>query len=487
MLKILRKKGVAKKILWVVAIIIIISFGFFGTAYLFTNPPSYAGELFGRKISQDEFEKIYNHTRIQAIVRYGKDFYQIQSFLDLKTDTWDRLILLHEADKRKINATDEEVVKAIEEYPFFKRNGQFDNSLYKNIIHNILHVKEREFEESVRDSLKFSKLFDEETSQVTVPDQEIFEAYKKKNEKAQVSYVFIDPQQFKNQTAIQDEQLQQYFNEHKNEFFAPAMLNVEYILLPFDQTQGEEALDGIRKKAQSLYEEAAGNSDLEEAAQKNNLKVETSGFFSLDQPNLSLGWSYDMLNQIFQLEPNQIKGPIETEKGFYILKLKEKKEAHLPEYAEVKDKVKEALQNEEAKKIASQKALDYSKTIQEKYAESKVKDFPALVKSLNLEPAQTPIFSRGNYLPQIGLSKDFQETAFGLNEENKISNIVETPKGYYILHLDSYSGVDAEQFTKEKETFSEELSSARKNEVFTDFLTRLRLKAKVVDNLKGEK
>lgn len=486
MLKILRKKGVAKKILWVIAVVIIISFGFFGTAYLIKSP-SYAGEIFGRKISQDEFDKIYDHTRIQAIVRYGKDFYQIQSFLDLKTDTWDRLILLHEVDKRKISATDEEVVKAIEEYAFFKRNGQFDNSLYKNIIHNILHVKEREFEESVRDSLKFSKLFDQETSQVTVPEQEIFDAYKKKNEKVQVSYCFIDPQSFKNQTSVQEEQLKEYFAEHNNEFFAPAMLNVEYILLPFDQAQGDEALDSIRKKAQSLHEEIASNSDLEKAAQKNNLKVETSGFFSLDQPNLSLGWSYDMLNQIFQLEPNQTKGPIETEKGFYILKLKEKKDAHLPEYMEVKDKVKEALQNEEAKKIAGQKALEYLKTIQEKYTESKIKNFPALVKSLNLEPAQTPVFSRGNYLPQIGLSKEFQEAAFGLNEENKISNVVETPKGYYILHLDSYTEVDAEQFAKEKEAFSEELSNSRKNEVFTDFLTRLRLKAKVVDNLKETK
>ncbi len=487
MLKILRRKGVAKRILWVIAVVIIISFGFFGTAYLFTNPPSYAGEVFGRKIPQDEFEKIYNHTRIQAIVRYGKDFYQIQSFLDLKTDTWDRLILLYEADKRKIGAADEEVIKAIEEYPFFKRNGQFDNSLYKNIIHNILHVKEREFEESVRDSLKFSKLFDQETSQITLPEQEIFDAYKKKNEKVQASYCFIDPQQFKNQTNIQEEQLKEYFTQHNNEFFAPAMLNVEYILLPFDQAQGDEALDSIRKKAQGLHEEIASDPDLAKAAEKNNLKVETSGFFSLDQPNLSLGWSYDMLNQIFQLEPSQIKGPIETEKGFYILKLKEKKDAHLPEYMEVKDKVKEALQNEEAKKIAGQKALEYLKTIQEKYEESKVKDFPALVKGLNLEPAQTPVFSRGNYLPQIGLSKEFQEAAFGLNEENKISNVVETPKGYYILHLDSYSGVDSEQFAKEKEAFSEELSNARKNEVFTDFLTRLRLKAKVVDNLKGEK
>ena len=37
MLALMRKKGFAKKVIWAVAIVIIISFGFFGTAYLLTG------------------------------------------------------------------------------------------------------------------------------------------------------------------------------------------------------------------------------------------------------------------------------------------------------------------------------------------------------------------------------------------------------------------------------------------------------------------
>ena len=53
----LRKKGIAKKITWVIAIVIILCFGF-GTASMLSNsrPESYAGRLFGKKISFDEFE-----------------------------------------------------------------------------------------------------------------------------------------------------------------------------------------------------------------------------------------------------------------------------------------------------------------------------------------------------------------------------------------------------------------------------------------------
>ena len=54
MLKLLRKKGIAKKVIWFIAIIIIISFGFLGTAYLITDSGSVndAGKIFGKTISK---------------------------------------------------------------------------------------------------------------------------------------------------------------------------------------------------------------------------------------------------------------------------------------------------------------------------------------------------------------------------------------------------------------------------------------------------
>lgn len=105
MLKILRKKGVAKKIIWFIAIVIIISFGFFGTASLLSNQRNtgYAGKIFGKKISFDQFEKVYGHVAIQALIKYGDNFNKIREHLDLESQTWDRLIMLHEAKKERNN------------------------------------------------------------------------------------------------------------------------------------------------------------------------------------------------------------------------------------------------------------------------------------------------------------------------------------------------------------------------------------------------
>ena len=56
MLEVLRRKGVNKTILWFISIIIILSFGFFGTAYLVQNNISSVGTMYGRPVSRDDFD-----------------------------------------------------------------------------------------------------------------------------------------------------------------------------------------------------------------------------------------------------------------------------------------------------------------------------------------------------------------------------------------------------------------------------------------------
>jgi len=506
MLKILRKKGVMKKIIWGVVIVIIIAFGFGGTLYLLNDAgsTSYAGKIFGQKISFDDFEKVYRDVRIQAIMRYGDNFRNIQQYLNLENETWDRLILLHEVKKRRIKASDVDVVKHIEQYPFFQKDNQFDPSLYNNILQYLFRIKPRYFEESIRDIIKLSKLYDQETSSTTIPENEIFESYKKQNEKVQISYVFISPEQFKDGISFNEEKNKTYYDENKIEFLLPPSINVNYININFpeptpiqeiespDDTptdeQPEPALSeeikaATEKTANTIYKEILINPDLETAAKRNNLKVQTSGFFSMENPNLSLGWSYEALNKIFQLDTSEISDLLETPKGYFIIQVKEKKETYVPEYAEAKEKVWEAVVKKETKIIAQQKAKESLTLIHQELDKSKLRDFPKAAKTLGLEIVQTPIFNRGQYLPKIGPSKEFQEASFQLNDENKVSDVVDTENGYCILHLDAYIPVEDEDYQKSKVELTENLLNERKNKIFNDFLTNLRTAAQLEKNI----
>lgn len=504
MLKVLRKKGVAKKILWVIAVVIIISFGFFGTAYLLTDDAqaNYAGTLFGRKIPFDEFSDAFQHVRIQALMQFGDKFEEIAQFLNLEAQTWDRLILLHEAKKKGIKVPDQEVVQTIEQYPFFQRDGQFDPLLYNDILRYVFRMQARDFEEGVRGNIQIIKLSGQATPGLTVSDEEILAAYKKQNEKVQISYVLLASEAFKNEVSPMEEMLQKYYDDNKVEFLVPPSINVEYISLVLPPPKGEaegqtaaaektaeetiaadKAKEDLKKKAEDIFQDLLANPDMQKAAEKHALSVQTSGFFSKEQPNLAPGWSYDFLNKLFELGQGYVHEPLETPQGFLVAKIKEKKDAYVPEYPEAKGKVRESVVAKEAKSIALQKAEGALKTVKEEWERAALKEFPTIAKNLGLEINQTPLFTRGQYLPKVGISGDFQEAAFGLTKENSISGTVETANGYCILHLDDYVPADDGAYEKERETLRASLLKEREAQAFNDFLSRLRIKAKLTSNI----
>ncbi len=487
MLKILRKKGVAKKILWTIAIVIIISFGFFGTANYLGGPTSadHAGKIHGRKVSLDDFEEAYQHTRLQAMMRYGENFFKVSQFLDLEKETWDRLILLHEAKKRNLKVTDQEVVEAIRNFPFFQRNGQYDSFLYNDVVRYVFKTQPREFEEGIRESLKLTKLFQQETFLVTVTPEEVFEAYTSKNEKVKVSYVWFPAEKFKDQVSVDESNAQAFYEAHREEFILPNSINVDYFSVEFPVQVSESEKARITAQTQEIYQDIRA-SDWESAAQKYGLTIHSTGFFSLEQPDLKLNWPYEVLLKAFALAEGQTSEMIETAKGIYILKLKEKRESYVPEFAEVKERIKGMMLLEKAGSIAKTRAQEARQEIQEQLSDPSA-DFTRLAKAAGFEVDQTPLFARGDYLPKIGISKAFQETAFSLEEGQKLSDVVEIGKGYGFLYLEQHEPAGEAEFEKEKDKLAEELLTELKNEAFNEFLTRLRLKANLVDNISTQK
>ena len=517
MLKLLRKKGFAKKVLWVIAIIIILSFGFFGTAYLLTDNKSaeYAGTMFGKKVAAEDFGKAYQAVYVQALIRFGDKFNEISRFLNLEAETWDRLILLREAAKRKIKASDQEVVEAIAPYAFFQRDGHFDPLLYNDILRYAFRVSALDFEEGIRDNLKFITLFQQITAPVTVTDPEVLESFRRENEKVQVSYILVTPEQFQKDISLNDEEAQNYYEQHKNEFMVPPTINVEYISLDFPPagqrspsgesltaqpepakeeseketaaaevpTVTEEMKKPVREKANAVFQDLLVNPDMQAAGGKHNVEVKSSGFFSMEQPDLALGWSYELLIKLFQMDKNAVNDSFETPRGILIVKVKDKKDPYTPEYKDIAGKVAEALRKEKAKAVARAKAEEYLKLIQDSFAKTELKDFAQTVKSLGLEVQQTPVFGRGEYLPLVGIAKEFQDAAFALTEQNNLSGVVATETGYSVVHLDSRVPADEKQFAEKKQSLSEKLLNERRTQTFNDFLSDLRQKAKITSNI----
>ncbi len=485
MLKVFRKEGVLKKILWFLAALIIISFVFFPafSTTVSQDPSSVAGRAFGKKISITDFQKHYNNTRDQAIMIHGENFFKMGSFLNLEGETWDRIVLLEEAKRRRITVKDTDIIDFIKTLKMFQRNGEFDDLLYKDLLRFIFRRSPRDFEEGMRDQLKIMKLFEQVTASMTINEKEIREAYRKDNEKIQVSYVLFPPSDFMDGITVTDAEAKSYFESNNQDFMTAPSLNIAYISLDYPADAKEEDKKSVKDKAYEITSKLQSGDKLETVAKEYSLEIKESGLFSMNQPNIALGWSYDTLEKIFDLKVGETSEPIETATGYQFLSVKERQESSLPDFESVRSKAVELVKTNKALEVAGQKANEFAQKIKDALASAPENSFNTVVESLGLKTQQTPVFNRGQYLPTIGLSREFQDAAYDLTEKDKLSSAVRTAKGYCILYRDAVVPVEEAEFQKAKDQYASTLINEKRNQMIIDFISEIRLRADVQNNL----
>ncbi|NQT00288.1 MAG: SurA N-terminal domain-containing protein [Candidatus Omnitrophica bacterium] len=493
MLQFLRKKENLKKIMWGLAILIIPAFVLWGSgsSVKSRNLPKYAGKIFGKKISFRRYESALHASHNQALLIYGDEFEKIAKFLNFDQEVWDRLILLHQATVEKIKVTDEEVIEFIQNLAFFQEDGRFSQKRYNLVLDYAFHSNPRDFEEQVREMLAIGKLKDKVFTVVELSEDEIKQAYTQENEQARASYIFFDPQEFTQQIHPAYKELKEYYGGKPEEFKKPDQVNVQYIALYFEQT-ADEVEPAIEKEQKELLEdriwdiaENIGNepTSFQEQAEKKELEIKETGFFGPQQVIPEIGLSYEFLTTAFSLKVGEISNVIETPKGYFIIKVKEKKESYVPPLDEVRAEIETAVMRQKSWELAKQegqKILEQLKSLIEE-EEGNFK-FNKAVQKLSLEVAETEQFSRSSYISGIGQSSGFSKAAFRLTP-GAISELISIPNGYCILSLKEIVPIEEEKFTQNQEEFSKSLLARKQEQTFKIWLAKIKYQAKLVNNI----
>jgi peptidyl-prolyl cis-trans isomerase D len=478
MLKVFRHKGVAKKVLWAVSGIIIISFGFgfgmsrYGNSF---NVNQAAGKIYGKTISLKEYHRNYKNTHDQAIMTQGADAEKMLSLMDMDNETWTRILLLKAAEERGITASDMEVIQFVSTIGFFQRDGAFDKRLYANIINNVFKRDPREFEEGLRDQIKIMKLFAPQLKAINFTDEAIRKEYEHRNQKVQVSYALVTPEIFTAGITVDEKEMTAYFDTHREEFLQPEATRVTIVTLPVGANAADSERYKIADQADQLYEKLNTGGDLATTAKEFNATVKDTGFFNMRAPSPEL-LSLELLQQVFGGKNGDIFGPVESAQGYQIVKIIDKRPAVAPEFSAIKDMLKDTVIKDKATTIAIEKAAQFQKTIAEKIKAGA--DFTASAKGLGLESRQTPFFGMGEYIPEIGLSDDFITAAFKLGKDNRLSDTVITPRGPAILYWTATQPVDDKKFEEMKKDFTSSLFAEERVRVMNDVIRSVRKQAK---------
>ena len=484
MLKILRSKNVKKRILYVLAAVIIPAFVLWGSASLISDRKDrkFAGKIFGKNVTYKEYTFSLNSWRNKLRLQFGDKAHYVERMLDGNQATWDILILMHEAIRRKIRISDKELVDHIASLPFLQRDGAFNHEVYDLLLKYSLNTTPRVFEEQIKQSLMLAALFDVITKNIKVSDEEILQNYKEKNEQVKVSYVAALIEDQEKNINITDEQVKEYYQDNKEEFKIPVQINLQFIGTDYPKDATDQQKEEIDNKMPLAKESLENNPNIDQVLEQFGLKLQETGFFSLGEPIPHFGWLPESTDILFGLEENQYSDVITTDRGPYIFMVKEKRKDYTPTLEESKKEIKKKLIKEKSTESARNIIEAINEEIKSRKSKNHELGLKEITQAQKITINETEFFTRDSYVAGIGITKEFNDVAFNL-ENNQISEIVELPHGFFILGNAEFKDIDKEEFENEKEQSREDILAEKKNKVFGDFTEKLKIEANLVDNI----
>lgn len=234
----------------------------------------------------------------------------------------ERELIIQEAEKAGIEVTEEEINNRIDELKKqFQTEEQFKAALQQ------AGITEEELPDEVRRMLLTEKMLDG---------------------------IFKDLE-------VTNEEARQYYEENKDSFQIPETANIAHILVTDEET-ARKAIEEIN--AGKPFEDAVAEYSQDAATQENNGEI---GFQSREVLTQTFG--PDFAEAAFSLEPGEVYNePVVSVVGYHVIKLIDKKEAHLQTFEEAQEQIKAQL-------LAEKQQQEYQKWIDEVKANAKIERY----------------------------------------------------------------------------------------------------------------
>lgn len=170
---------------------------------------------------------------------------------------------------------------------------------------------------------------------------------------------------------VSEDDMKLYYKMHGDEFRTPEMVRARHILVAYDKSGSEDIKKKAKEKTEALLKRVKAGEDLAKLASEysddtaSRSKGGDMGFFSKGK------MIPDFEKAAFSLKPGEVSDVVETQAGFHIIKLEEKKESVPEPYDSIKDKVKDKV------------LAEFKKARVGEFAEKAMKDAGV---ELNLDP-----------------------------------------------------------------------------------------------------
>jgi peptidyl-prolyl cis-trans isomerase C len=152
-----------------------------------------------------------------------------------------------------------------------------------------------------------------------------------------------------NKVEVSEEDVKAYYESHKDEFKTPEMVRSRHILIKTDPSASDNDKKKAKEKAEEILKKIKAGEDFAKLASDvsddtgSKPKGGELGFF----PKGRMVKSFE--DAAFSLKPGEVSGIVETQFGYHIIKVEEKKEPGMEPFDTAKEKIKQKLLQERTK------------------------------------------------------------------------------------------------------------------------------------------
>jgi peptidyl-prolyl cis-trans isomerase D len=196
-----------------------------------------------------------------------------------------------------------------------------------------------------------------------------------------------------------------------------------------------------------------------------------------DVPNI--GSSQQFEQAVASLNtPNDVGERTGIKNGFAIPMLVEQRGPRIPEFDEVKDKVRSAVKDEKAKSQLEQKAKDV-------IAAAKTPgELKAAAEKLGLEAKAEANYKLGTPLGDSGSSVLIDDPLYAAKAGEVLSNPIFLNQNYLVIGVNKRTDADLTEYSKQRDSLMQSALTERKNQVFEDYLASVKARMEQAGKIK---
>ena len=468
MLDLMRKKAgswMIKAIIFLIAVV----FVFWGVNVRDKGKSTIAS-VNGEPISLDEYNRTYDNLKEQIRNRIGNRLNdEMIASLGLRKQALNQLIekklMLKEAKKLNFRITDVELETAIKSIEAFQTDGVFDIRRYNSILNSNRFTPES-FEVEQKEAMLSEKLRSFITENVKVSDleaREYFEyqdasvdidfvlfnteryrniklseddikAYFEKHKESyktkvrvKVQYLHFNPDSFKSEVKIDNNELLDYYETNRNEFYTPKTVEASHILIKVAKEADVIAVEKAKNRALEIMKMAREGKDFADLAKKysegpTRFKGGSLGAFKKE------AMVKPFSDKAFSMKSGEISEPVRTSFGWHIIKVDKINEEFTTAFDQAKPKIREKLLTQKTGNLAYDKADEVYE------AASEGDDLKKIADLQNFTIRTTDFFAENEPVKGVKDGFKFSAAAFNLGLM-EISDIQDLGNGYYIIQV----------------------------------------------------